>query len=395
MNVLFVTDQNPITALGGIERVVCRLAGEFASRLGYRCYLLYMTGEDDVVDSHLFVRGMKYTDKSGLEQFLIENDINVVLNNTAARKSMKVIFPVLSELSNRLKFKNYFEFHNLPGFEVTRIDIGFVWKRIIKGVSVFDNMKMLVSQMVLRVVPSCVMSKYLQHKYMLSVKNADRIVTLSESFINQYIEVSGDEREGAEQYYVAISNPMSWKSVEVDFEKKKKRVLVVTRLEEKQKRVSMMLDVWKEIEKDGRCDEWDLVVVGEGDDKPIYMDMSEGLKRCKFVGRQEPEGYYSESSIFMMTSSMEGFGVTLIEAQQNGVVPIVFDSFSAVRDIIENGESGMIVENDDIAAYVEVLKGLMLDRDRREEIARNAVRSVEKFSMDRTVEKWRVLLERN
>jgi glycosyltransferase involved in cell wall biosynthesis len=46
-----------------------------------------------------------------------------------------------------------------------------------------------------------------------------------------------------------------------------------------------------------------------------------------------------------MTSAYEGWGLTLTEAQQMGVVPIAFDSFGAVYDIIENEYNGLIIPN--------------------------------------------------
>lgn len=44
-----------------------------------------------------------------------------------------------------------------------------------------------------------------------------------------------------------------------------------------------------------------------------------------------------------MTSTFEGFGLVLVEAMQHGCVPIAFDSYPAVRDIISHGENGILI----------------------------------------------------
>jgi glycosyltransferase involved in cell wall biosynthesis len=61
-----------------------------------------------------------------------------------------------------------------------------------------------------------------------------------------------------------------------------------------------------------------------------------GLKRVNFEGYRNPQPFYKRASIFVMTSANEGFPMTLIEAQQNGCVPVVMNSFSALREIIQN-----------------------------------------------------------
>ena len=59
-----------------------------------------------------------------------------------------------------------------------------------------------------------------------------------------------------------------------------------------------------------------------------------GLQRVFFLKGQKTEPYYNEASIFMMTSSFEGWGLTLTEAQQYGCVPLAFHSFASLTDII-------------------------------------------------------------
>lgn len=55
----------------------------------------------------------------------------------------------------------------------------------------------------------------------------------------------------------------------------------------------------------------------------------------------------------MMTSIWEGLPMTLIEAMHYGCVPIAFDSFAALYDLIDNGNNGFIIPNNDIDCFVK------------------------------------------
>ena len=153
------------------------------------------------------------------------------------------------------------------------------------------------------------------------------------------------------------------------------------------KKISRALKIWKEIEKDCRFNDWTLELVGEGPNLDEYKQYaSENLKRVKFFGKQEPKEFYQRASIFMMTSAYEGFGITLTEAQQFGCVPIVLNTFSAAKDIITDGQSGFLVDSDRM--FVKRLKSLMLDSEMRENMARTAIKSSQKFSKENVTAQW-------
>ena len=118
------------------------------------------------------------------------------------------------------------------------------------------------------------------------------------------------------------------------------------------------------------------------------------LSRCHLLGRQ-PEilTYYESASIFMMTSAYEGFGITLTEAQQMGVVPIAFNSYESLQDIITHKESGVIVPNNDIKSYIKELSELMKNDSYRIRLAQNGLESCKRFSKEKITERWIRLLE--
>ena len=95
----------------------------------------------------------------------------------------------------------------------------------------------------------------------------------------------------------------------------------------------------------------------------------------------------------MMTSACEGFPMTLVEAQQCGCVPIAFDSFSSVHDIIQSGRNGYIVPEKDEEEYAHVLQILMKDAALRQKLAANAQKDVLRFSRENIAKQWKTLLE--
>ena len=60
-----------------------------------------------------------------------------------------------------------------------------------------------------------------------------------------------------------------------------------------------------------------------------------------------------------MTSGFEGWPMVLMEAMPMGVVPIAFNSFESLQDIISHKENGIIIPNNDMDKYVAGLKWLM------------------------------------
>ena len=221
-------------------------------------------------------------------------------------------------------------------------------------------------------------------------KRCDRYIFLAKSFANEYKALTKINDEQGKIGY--ISNPLTFDFF-YDLKKyslKQKEVLFVGRIFEYPKRISYILKIWEKIEKNPSFNGWKLTIVGDGDDLPHFVEMSKEkkLQRVSFEGFKAPQPYYERSSVFLMTSSSEGFGMTLVEAQQYGVVPIAMDSYASLHDIISDHENGVIVKDDDIDGFVSELENLMTNEIARQKMAENAVHSCKKFSMDDVKNKW-------
>jgi len=215
--------------------------------------------------------------------------------------------------------------------------------------------------------------------------NSDCLVLLSERFLAHYKELQ--PKKDLSKLRV-IANPLTLDTKKIDFEKKQKIILFVGRISEFQKRLSLIIEVWKIILNTNKYDDWNLKIVGDGEDLNYIKKLANGLDRISFEGFRNPDAYYEEASVFFMTSAFEGWGMTLIESLQNACVPIVMNSFLSLNDVIKNNETGIISPDGDIKAFAENVMSLMDNEQLRRNMSENGRKFVEQFAIDNILPKW-------
>lgn len=142
-------------------------------------------------------------------------------------------------------------------------------------------------------------------------------------------------------------------------------------------------------------DGWNLKILGKGEDLDYYKWLMKKwrVSDVSFEGQQDPISYYKEASIFMMTSSCEGLPMTILEARQCGCVPIVFDTFSSLPDIVTDEEDGFVVEEGNEQQYVTRLTELMNNESLRRRMLENAQHSCQPFSPQTVTAQWDTLFK--
>jgi glycosyltransferase involved in cell wall biosynthesis len=221
-------------------------------------------------------------------------------------------------------------------------------------------------------------------------KRSDNYVLLSKGFIPilvKYAHLKDFEK------VCAIGNAIGFSSdgFSYNFKDKQKQILYVGRMDPFNKRVNRIVETWEVLYK--KYPEWSLVLVGEG---PQLQSLKDYVKTRKiehvyFYGFQKepPRNFYEKASVLMLTSDLEGFGLVIIEGMQFGVVPIVYGSYVAVYDIIDNGKDGFITP----VPYskektVECLEKLIINDRMRDQMASAAINKAADYSLDMVARKW-------
>jgi len=395
LNILFITYCNVSPLNGAICKVVSFLAGELSKLPRYNLFSAYYKTKHASTLS--FRKTLQVDNKnitSELFDFVRENKIDIILNNVPERTNHKFLFPALQYISKQCPTcKILYHFHGLPGYEKINNQPKIYWSRLVNGQCKPSYIYKMMLCFIVNLVGSKLFKSHLVRKYRGIYQSADKILLLSKAFIPAFASCANVP---VDDKLIAINNALTFPdSIEKNLVcRKQKEALIVARLDEISKRLSRALKIWKKIEANPLLSEWRLTIVGDGEDKYHYQTLAKRLKlkRVFFEGFQKPEAYYKRASIFIMTSAHEGFGLTLTEAHQMGVVPIVFDSFGAVHDIIESEYNGLIIPNGDIKKYAEQLAWLMQHDEERQAMAYNAVESSKWFYPSKIFSQWVQLL---
>jgi glycosyltransferase involved in cell wall biosynthesis len=220
--------------------------------------------------------------------------------------------------------------------------------------------------------------------------NSDFLVFLSEKFSEHYKELRSEKKMDKLR---VIANPLSLSFKNINFENKQKIILFVGRISEFQKRISLIIEIWKIILSTEKYNDWNLKIVGDGADLENIKEKAKDLGRISFEGMQNSEPYFEDASIFFMTSAFEGFPMTLAESLQRACVPVVMDSFLSLSDIIKNNENGIISPDGEVQSFAKNAMQLMDDEQKRKCLAENGLKSSENFAVNKILEKWEKLFE--
>lgn len=169
------------------------------------------------------------------------------------------------------------------------------------------------------------------------------------------------------------------------------RVIAVGRLDY-QKGFDRLIQAWCYIQRDGRYQDWHLDIFGQGEWHEMLENMISERNLNDSIRLNNPTNQigreYAQSSLIVMTSNYEGFGMVLVEAMACGVPAVAFDCKCGPRDIISDGENGLLVPNGDIPGLAEAMMKLMGDYELRRRMSVKARQVVDTYSEKAVMDKW-------
>lgn len=174
-----------------------------------------------------------------------------------------------------------------------------------------------------------------------------------------------------------------------------KRVVTIGRYAY-QKGYDLLLQAWAEVEK--QYLDWTLDIYGMGDQtgyRQLMTDMGVDVYRCHLNGPVEDvTKVYQNSSIFVLSSRFEGFGLVLVEAMACGLPVVSFDCPAGPDEIITDGVDGILVPSGDVHVMAEKLMALMADEELRKRLGQQARRSAKRYDMKTIASQWTTLFEK-
>lgn len=216
------------------------------------------------------------------------------------------------------------------------------------------------------------------------LQKLDKLVVLTEKDRESWVELNN---------VVTIPDPLSLSPTTIS-PLTEKRVVAIARYSH-EKGIDLLLKAWSIVEK--QISDWRLDVFGDGD-RTLYEQLIDDLKinrkSCQLHGRTDDvEKEYCNSSIFVLSSRFEGFGMVLTEAMACGLPVVSFDCPWGPRSIITDGGDGILVENGNIDLLASCMSKLMDDETLRHFMSKAGLKNVQRFSIDYVADQWRRLFE--
>lgn len=169
------------------------------------------------------------------------------------------------------------------------------------------------------------------------------------------------------------------------------RVIAVGRLDY-QKGFDRLIQAWEYINKSGLYSDWRLDIFGQGEWKEMLQEMVQAKNLSVSVHLNSPVKTigeeYVNSSLLVMSSNYEGFPMVMIESMAIGLPVVAFDFKCGPRDIISDGENGLLVPNGDIHGLAGAMMKLMGDYELRRRMSVKARQVVDTYSEKAVMDKW-------
>lgn len=358
--------------LGGIERVITLKTNYLADVLGYEVYIITTDGGgkkpyfklsskikvidlninfDEIYKEPLFKQIFHYSTKQRLFKKKLKETLLKIRPNIT-----------ISLVRREINFINSI---NDGSIKLGEIHVNKMNSRKFRGEQTDNSIKRLIE-------------KYLREKLIRKLKKLDQFIVINQEDKEQWYELNN---------ITVISNPLP------SFPTKKSdcsthQVIAVGR-HSYQKGFDLLINAWNLVSK--KHPDWLLKIYGEGKDSEL-INQIKSLNLEKTCLLEQPVNNivdkYCESSIFVLSSRYEGFGMVIAEAMSCGVPSVSFECPCGPRDIIKNEVDGLLAEPENIEDLAEKICYLIENESIRKEMGKKASVNIQRYSIENIMKQW-------
>ncbi len=387
MNILFYKENEMLPNLGGVSRMNCNLR-EALTKCGNNCVFLSSTRNENITPDkcQMWLPNLKdiycEENKKWFRQYILDNNIDVIINNSFDSKAVRYIDEARQRTSCKLIswiHNNIVEYGSLVGFRHEK-QLKDKYLGLFYGIITCS-----LAVKVLRYLSKRKHTVTAQEVY----NHSDKVLTVFDGNIREFLFLL--DHQDDDKKLLSISNFVPMMADEVREEEKAHSVVWCGAIDYTLKKTNWMLEIWRSIQAEHP--EWTLTIIGDSKQLESIKQYANqiGVERVIFTGRVNPAPYYRRASILCSTSISESFGLTIVEGMQHRVVPIAFASCAAIRDIV--GYNGRLVKPYDKKLFAKELSELMKDDAQRRFLAEKGRIAAMQYEEAQIIKLWQKLLE--
>lgn len=362
---------------GGMERVLTTKANYFADILGYEIYIILTDGKKEKpyypISSKIHIINLDINfNELWNKPFLQKAQLYFSKQRIYKKKLKKCLFEIKPDITISMLRR---EINFINSIEDGSIKIGEIHVNR-------DNFRDFKEDKKLKSIKNIV-ARFWMQQLLRELHNLNKFITLSYEDRSKWIELNNVE---------VINNPLPFFPDKIS-DCSNKEVIAVGRYVY-QKGFDLLIEAWGIISK--KHPEWVLKIYGDGD-RNEYIDQ---LKRLEIEHSCFLEhavsniiDKYTESSIFVLSSRYEGFGMVITEAMACGVPTVSFACPCGPKDIIKDGIDGLLVKNGNIQELTDKICYLIEHENIRKEMGKQARINAERFKIENIALQWKELFD--
>jgi glycosyltransferase involved in cell wall biosynthesis len=129
-------------------------------------------------------------------------------------------------------------------------------------------------------------------------------------------------------------------------------------------------------------------------DEPDILDVPQEVICTGIIeNKREVIQYYKLMTVNVLPSTMDGFGLTLVESMAMET-PVVATNYAGIKDVVQSEENGLLYENENYDMFAQQIKRLVIDKALREKLIQNGKKTAfETFSIENTIDKYEAFFQ--